>query len=295
MRILPALLALAVAPSAMARPAMLFPPPPPLLDIDAPAAEDDGVADELDDILSGDPAPTRPGGNRAGIERDEADAERAAEEAEAAATPRKKLIKTLQRKTFMKIGRGEIAPMVGFVTNDPFLRRYIVGLDAQYHVTEVFSLDLHFGFSPDFGRGDWKPITVQIFEENQVTPDISKLEWYSTFNFNFSPIYGKVAVGRSIINFDIFGLFGAGIVNTKDDLEALDKQDDPFAVATQVQIHPALSMGGGARVVFGNTVALRVETRTLSYIETIESTTLELKNNVMFLGGVSFLFPGTKS
>jgi outer membrane beta-barrel protein len=295
MRILPALLGLAIAPSAFARPAPLFPPPPPLLDFsDDASVDDDAVADEIDDILSGD-APARPASSRAGIERDEEAAARAAEEAAEAAAPKKKLIKTLQRKTFMKIGRGEIAPMVGFVTNDPFLRRYVVGLDAQYHVTEVFALDLHFGFSPDFGRGDWKPITIQIFDENQVTPDISKLEWYTTFNFDYSPIYGKVAVGRTIINFDIFGLFGAGIVNTKDDLEALDKEDDQFALATQRQIHPALSMGGGARVVFGTSVALRVEVRTLSYIETIESTTLELKNNVMFLGGVSFLFPGTKS
>ena len=40
--------------------------------------------------------------------------------------------------------------------------------------------------------------------------------------FQFSPIYGKVALnGRRIVNFDVFAAFGLGLTLTQDDLEAL--------------------------------------------------------------------------
>ena len=59
-----------------------------------------------------------------------------------------------------------------------------------------------------------------------------------------------------------------------------------------MQIHPTTNFGGGARVVFNEFVAVRVDGRSLVYIETVNSTTLEMKNNFILSGGVSFFFPG---
>ena len=39
----------------------------------------------------------------------------------------KLVIKTIQRKNFLKLGRLEFSPHAAFVANDPFLNRYIVG------------------------------------------------------------------------------------------------------------------------------------------------------------------------
>lgn len=206
---------------------------------------------------------------------------------------KKRVIQTFQRKTFLKIGRYEASPHLGFVTNDPFVNRYLVGAGFAYHLTEIFGIELSGTFSPDFGIGDWKPITKQIIENNGVTPDISKIEFYVNGNFQFSPIYGKVAVGPGrIIVFDLFGTFGTGAVNTRDDLKALQKEKDPAATATASQFHPTINYGGGARVIFGESFAVRMEGQGLSYIEVLESTTLEMKNNFTLLGGVSFFFPG---
>lgn len=260
----------------------------------------DGVADEVDDILDevlGDDS-TPPPDTRSQREAVEREADRPSTEATppSTAASRRRLIKTLQRKTFLKLGRWEATPHLGFVTNDPFLRRWVLGADIAYHVTEVLGVELAFGFSPDFGKADWKPITHQIIEKNKVTPDISKIQWYALANLQFSPIYGKVAVvGRSIINFDVFGTFGTGVVRTRDDLEALQQTTEQLALDTEKQFHPALSFGGGLRVIFGQFFALRVEARGLSYIEVVESYKLELKNNMLFLGGASFFFPGMKS
>ncbi len=204
----------------------------------------------------------------------------------------KRIIKTIQKKTFLKLGRFELTPAVAFVTNDPFLNRYIVGAGLGYHFTEVFELELNMGFSPDLGEADWKPLTKQLVNENHVSPDLSPLTYFGNATFAFSPIYGKMALGTRIINFDIFGAFGMGVVRTSDDLEALQQQGDPEAMATENQLHPTTNFGGGLRVIFAESFALRIEGRSLVYIETVSSTTLEMKNNFILQLGASFFFPG---
>jgi outer membrane beta-barrel protein len=204
----------------------------------------------------------------------------------------KRTIKTLEHKTFLKLGRYEAAPHIGFVTKDPFINRYLIGASFSYHITEIFALEAEGSFSPDFGEADRKAITQQLIHENRVSPDISKIMWNGSFNFQYSPIYGKVAVsGKNIVNFDIFGVFGTGVVNTKDDLDALQCEEDPACLASAVQIHPTTNFGGGVRVIFNENIAARLEGRSMIYIETIQSTTLEMKNNFMLLGSVSFFFP----
>lgn len=254
----------------------------------APAAFAQGEGDLPDDIFDspGTPEPTIRE-EREDLEADQPVVELPEEQ------QRRRIIQTFQKKTFLKIGRYEVSPHLGFVTNDPFVNRYLIGAGASYHLTEIFAIELSGTFSPDFGEGDWKPITNQIIENNGVTPDISKIEFFGNANFQFSPIYGKVAVGPGrIIIFDLFGVCGTGAVNTRDDLKALQKERDPAATATASQFHPTLNYGGGARIIFGESFAVRFEGRGLSYIEVLESTTLEMKNNFTLLGGVSFFFPG---
>ncbi|MDP2311197.1 MAG: outer membrane beta-barrel domain-containing protein [Pseudomonadota bacterium] len=211
---------------------------------------------------------------------------------------RRKIIKTIQKKNFMKIHRYEVGPSLGFVANDPFLNRYIIGGVFDYHLTELFAAELQLGYAPILGQGgendpDWKPLSKQLLLENSVSPDISKLTAHGSLALAFSPIYGKAAVGRKIIAFDIFGYFGLGITATQDDLVAL-QNDDESAVLTQNQVHPTTVIGGGARVAFSESVAARVEGKSMSYIETVNSTTLEMKNNFIVQANVSFFFPGMK-
>lgn len=253
-------------------------------------AQDDESLDDfdLDDLIGGPSAPAPTPGQETQELLRETDAPEAAPQERG----KKRTIQTLQRKDFMKIGRYEVTPHLGFVTNDPFINRYLLGAGFAYHVSEIFAIEASGTFSPDLGEADWKPVTQQIIRENQVTPDISKIQFYGNLNFQFSPIYGKIAVGnKNIIKFDIFGVFGTGIVNTKDDLEALQNTTTE-ATNTEVQMHPSLNYGGGLRVVFSPSFALRLEGRGLSYIEVLESTTLEMKNNMTLLAGVSFFFPG---
>jgi len=202
-----------------------------------------------------------------------------------------RLIKTIQRKNFLKLGRFETSPYVGFVTNDPFINRYLFGVGGAYHFTEIFAIEANLGYSPNLGEADWKPLTKQLVEENKVSPDISKLTLFTNVGFQFSPIYGKVALnGRRIVNFDIFAAFGLGVTLTQDDLDALG-DSSLEAQATANQWHPTTNIGGGARVIFNDMIAFRLEGRSLVYIETIASKTLEMKNNFILVGSASFFVP----
>jgi outer membrane beta-barrel protein len=208
---------------------------------------------------------------------------------------RKRLIKTLQKKNFVKSDRFEGNVHVAFLANDPFLNRYIAGASFGYNLSEIFELEGSIDFSPDLGTSDWKPLTHQLVEENGVSPDISKITLFGSASFLFSPIYGKAAVvGKNIINFDMFGAFGMGAARTADDCEALDGCTDEDVQATQFQVHPTTNFGGGVRVIFNQNMAVRIEGRSVVYIETIESTVLEMKQNFILQGGMSFFFPRMK-
>jgi len=213
---------------------------------------------------------------------------------------RRRVIMTLQKKNFLKVGRVEIGPTIGAVVNDPFLNRFILGVIADYHFTEVFGIEAAIAYAPIFGNGgendpDWKLLSKTLRTMNSVAPDISKLTFNGSLSLMFSPIYGKAAIFRNILIFDIFGNFGAGIVQTSDDLVALGADEsDVEATATQNQWHPTTIVGAGLRVAFNRTVAVRLEGKSMTYIEVINSSTLEMKNNFIVQGAATFFFPNTR-
>ena len=90
------------------------------------------------------------------------------------------------------------------------------------------------------------------------------------------------------------GKFGMGVSQTVDDLSALQAEEDERAQSTQVQVHPTTNFGGGIRMIFNRNFAARVEGRSMIYIETVNATTLEMKNNFLFQASASFFFPTLK-
>lgn len=269
------------------------------LGLASPALAQEG-GDDLDDILG--TSSDQPGT----VAEERREAEREAERGDTGETKvpdyRKKLIKTLQKKEFLKIGRFEFTPHLGYVANDPFVHRLLFGAGIGYHITEVFMFEIQGGGSPDLGTGDFKPITSQLTcaggadDENcnSVAPEISRQTWHAVAQFHWSPFYGKIATKRDSIIFDLYATLGAGVVGTVDDLAliGIDDTDDEWeeAAATQFQAHPALALGGGLRLNFTKTVGLRFDVKSLSYIGTLQSTKLELKNNLTLQLGASVLF-----
>lgn len=224
----------------------------------------------------------------------------------------KQIIKTMQRKNFLKLKRWEISPHAAAVINDPFLKRKIIGTGVAYNLTEVFAIEGMIDYGLDLGDADLTTLTQQIKNSNNVAPDISRLLAFGDVSFVYSPIYGKAAVlGRKIVMFDVYGKFGMGIGQTKDDgtvsgiLDNIDNQcpeSESLSAAdeqgkfclTQIEWHPTTSFGGGIRVIFNDSFAVRLEGRSLTYIETVNSTMLEMKNNFIVQGSASFFLPSIK-
>jgi outer membrane beta-barrel protein len=246
--------------------------------------------DDFDDPLGEEAAP-KPTSVRQEREELEADADRDKVKVDIGPAKRK-TIKVLQPKRLLKIGRLEVQPTVGGITNDPWVRRYVFGLTAGYHVTEIFSVELQGGFSPNLGDSDWKPVTRQVITGNEVAPQINRLVGFSTLNVSFSPFYGKLATfGRNSIVFDVYATAGGGFAYTQDDLTITETEDDQRSLTLANQFHPALMLGGGVRVQFSKVAGIRFEVRDLSYINAFgkaDEVTLEVKNNLMLVGGVSF-------
>ncbi len=259
----------------------------------SPTTDDDGlVQDEFDDLLEEGESTVRE--ERRSLE-DEADRNMVQVELP---EMKKKVIKTLQPKQFMKIGRAEFMPYIGYIPNDPFVHRIQFGGSFAFHPTEVLGIELNAAYSPSFGEngeGDLKGITNDLVEENEVVPQVSRLMWHATANFQYAPIYGKIATTRgNTITFDLFGVFGLGAAGVSDDVFlGTDGDPDPEAIDQADQVLFTMSVGGGLRMAFNRTVALRFDVRTLSYINSrVQNSTLEVKNNLALSIGPSFFFGG---
>ncbi len=206
---------------------------------------------------------------------------------------RKRIIKIVQKKDFLKYHRLELTPTFGLVSNDPFLRRILGGLNIAYHVNELFSVEVFLAGSPNLGKTDLKPLTNQLLTGTEVVPDISRIEFIGVMDFGISPIFGKLELGTlKVITYDLFILAGAGVVYTADDETIITGGDEKYLK----QWHLATNFGFGFRIAFTQAFALRLEGRSYIHIEQVDrdALNLEMKNNFAFQIGASFFLPPRK-
>lgn len=205
---------------------------------------------------------------------------------------RKRIIKVVQRKHFMKMHRLEATvPAIGMVTNDPFLRRILFAGKFEFHLTEISSIGAWICFSPNLGDSDRKPLTNQLEQRSEVVPDISRIIFAGVVDYGVSPIFGKIELGQArIINYDIYLAAGAGVLYTKDDEELVQGGEEEY----REQFHPVTSFAFGFRVAFNEWFGIRLEGRHLTHIEQVsraEGLNLEMKNNFAVQFGTSFFLP----
>jgi outer membrane beta-barrel protein len=209
------------------------------------------------------------------------------------------IIKTIQRKNFLKVKRFELGGFVGGETIDPFIRHWVGGITGAYHFTEVFALEGLIGASPYLGDADLKDLTVELAQTASVKPRSSKMRYYGSADLMFSPLYGKMAfLSNRIINFDLYFMTGMGVVNTRDLDE--DYAGNPIEFPTTYQSHFATNFGFGFRAAFNRWMALRLEGREYFYIESVtigdqtySQEVLNLKYYFIAQAGLSFFFPTT--
>ena len=205
---------------------------------------------------------------------------------------KRRVIKVVQKKFFLKYRRLEATPMFALIPSDVFLRRYMFGANIAYHVSEIFSIEFFGAYSPNLGDADKKNTGQYLLDCCSLQASISRVMMVLQLDMGISPIYGKVELGNArIINYDIYVLLGGGIVYTHDDIEIAS--DAPEHAQHLKQFHPSSNFGVGFRIAFNEWIAARIEGRWTFHVEgvVLEQLALEFKNNFSVHLGASFFLP----
>lgn len=164
----------------------------------------------------------------------------------------------------------------GAVTNDPFLRRRLLSVGYESRPEERVSFGADLQFSPELGDSDWKPITKQLIEENHVSPDISKINYAGRMALTVFPVQHREPSFMTKVGFGT----SAGLVQTSESMGALDTgQSDERAASTLHQLHPCFGAAFTAEVWRDDGFGIRMRRDLIMFIETVNSTQLEMKAN----------------
>lgn len=171
------------------------------------------------------------------------------------------------------------------VLNDPFLNRGGPRLGVDIAPAPWIRVTTAFTWFPVLGQGgesdpDWSRLSKQLLMESSVSPDISKIDW-TWQTLLAARLYAYEAGDWT---FGVGLHTGLGAIHSVDDATALqvDPSDPSFlASARQVHFGPVYGAYWEARV---EHVGVRMRLEHLAYIETINGSTLEMKNNLV-LGG----------
>ncbi len=163
------------------------------------------------------------------------------------------------------------------VVNDPFQTITSFSAGVEYQPRPTLSFGFEADYTPNLGQANWKLLTQTLVEDLRVTPDISRPTARVALTTRVWPIAARGPWVQTRVGFH----GGIGAVRTVDDLEALG-DDSPTATATQVQWHSMGVAGIVGEAKLGDWVAIRVHLDRFSYIETVNSSTLEMKSTTAF-------------
>lgn len=179
------------------------------------------------------------------------------------------LIRVVQRRPFLRRGRVEFAPFMGTNINDSLVNLFVAGGSLTYHLTE----DMAIGINGAYSLGAETGLYNKVIEDYALLPQVSKVLWYGTLDFQYAPIYGKFALFNTwIIPWDLYTVLGAGYTQT------------------ELGGNPTIAAGVGTRFFMSQWLTVNFELRDNVFLEDYPGGS-EVVNNMMFSAGVSFFIP----
>jgi outer membrane beta-barrel protein len=223
----------------------------------------------------------------------------------------------VENRFFLKEGRFEISPMIGYVPNNPFARRYVGGAVVGYHFSEAISLQANISYSPDLGENDLKGLTAVLLDRaynasatggSDFQQPLDKVQLSGLFGIAWAPLYGKInLVGETVLNFDFYGFAGVGMVTkhnyiaTYDENGNLETGDIVLLTPQQNEAKVAPSLGVGLNFFLNQMMAFKIDLRSAFYIDNkpvyeqgAAPDGQRLYNNFAASGGMAFFFPKMK-
>ena len=220
----------------------------------------------------------------------------------------------VQNRFFLKEGRFEVAPTLGYVPNNPFAKRYVGGISFGYHFSEVLGVEGTFNYSPDLLEGDLKGLTstlVQIAKggEDSFQQPLDKVTLAASFGVTYAPIYGKINIlGERVVNFDVYGFLGLGMIskvnyNAQYNEDGADGGHVVQLVSQGNEVSPSPTIGIGGNFFINQSVAFKLDTRFQTYVDNVPQYDVNIDpnelgkriyNNFVASAGVTVFFPQMK-
>lgn len=223
----------------------------------------------------------------------------------------------VENRFFLKQNRFEIAPIVGYVPNNPFAVRYVGGVMLGFHFSEVIAAQAQISYSPDLGENDLKGLVGVLLDrafnaggDAEFQQPLDKVELSAAFGVAWSPIYGKInLVGETVLNFDFYGFAGAAMISKRNFIALYDQAG--IANGDVVNLQPdagqpnevlvAPVLGVGQNYFLNQMMSLKLDARAAFYVDDkpqydplIPPTEKQLYNNFIISGGLAFFFPRMK-
>ncbi len=220
----------------------------------------------------------------------------------------------IENRFFLKEGRFEITPMVGYVPNNPFASRYVGGVLVSYHFNEAFGAQAQLSYAPDLGESDLKSLTRALVHIAHSGPGgtgfqqpLDKTTLGASFGALWTPVYGKInLIGETVLNFDLYGTAGLGILSRRHYYAVFDASaggDNVALRAGSAAVNLTPSAGLGMNFFLNQTVALKIDGRFNFYVDDVptycddpgrpecQPSGQRLYNTFTISSGLSFYFP----
>jgi outer membrane beta-barrel protein len=222
------------------------------------------------------------------------------------------LITVVQRQRMLKKKRFELQPQFGITVNDPYVRHYTVGVQADYWLTNRMAL----GLVGTGLIGAKTPRYDNIRRQEGLLLTANQVLWMANLNFTYNFMYGKIAIfNRALLHWEAGASIGGGVMQTRviPRYEALHQPFSNFTGGGVIGFHSRTYL---PRV---NWLAFDLGVRYWLFADRLEpdqrgpdtgtggvdlpmldpadgakeASTPQLAHNVTFFLGVSFFFPTT--
>jgi len=114
-------------------------------------------------------------------------------------------------RLFVKQGRHEISLGGGYYNSDLLSGTYVAVASYTYHMTDETAVE----FSGAFTHANADVIRALEDKRGQVLTDTYDRMYFAESLLNWSPIYGKLRLGGSIVHFDLHADVGVGVIDSK--------------------------------------------------------------------------------
>ncbi|MBK7861703.1 MAG: outer membrane beta-barrel domain-containing protein [Archangiaceae bacterium] len=183
-------------------------------------------------------------------------------------------VKSVQKKLYLKRYRFELAPYFMVSLNDPYYTKIGGAVRAAFHLSDTLALSARGSIMKVLSTEDVR-VAKKVFN-SQVYRSVPI--WSVMGDFEWSPFYGKVAFGNTIVHLDGFVIAGGGAVATE--------------TTPKSGFKPAFDIGGGLRFVARDWVAVNASLINTTYVDNPAGTTHgATQNMLMMMVGMSIFIP----